>query len=116
MPTFATFCNRLDDLISYIEQHPEEWDQKEWCGTACCLAGHAYLCSKGRASSSEEYERDPIMICNVAKEYLGLNSDEASYLFRGWRTLEDFQRFSEHRRERGKPMERHQIYSMIGSC
>lgn len=110
MPTFAVFCDRLDDLISYIEKHPAEWDQKEWCGTACCLAGHAYLCSKGRPPLDDE--RDVITICNTAKEYLGLNSDEAGYLFKEWRNLADFQRFSERRRERGKPMETHHIYSL----
>lgn len=116
MPTFATFCNRLDDLISYIEQHPEEWDQKEWCGTACCLAGHAYLCSKGRPPLTEDYERDVITICNTAKEYLGLNSDETAYLFRGWRNLDDFKHFSKKRRLLRKPLFYHQIYSIMGSC
>jgi hypothetical protein len=28
-------------VADYIEQHPEQYNQSEWCGTECCIAGHA---------------------------------------------------------------------------
>lgn len=31
----------LDAALTYIEYHPNEWDQKTYrCGTGMCLAGH----------------------------------------------------------------------------
>lgn len=27
--------------IAYIKKHPEEYNQSAWCGTACCVLGHA---------------------------------------------------------------------------
>jgi hypothetical protein len=33
--------DRYNAVLAHIEQHPEEWNQSEWRGTACCIAGHA---------------------------------------------------------------------------
>lgn len=26
-------------VLDHIDAHPEQWDQKHWCGTAMCFAG-----------------------------------------------------------------------------
>lgn len=34
-------------VLDYIDAHPEQWDQDEWCGTAQCFAGWAVSLSIG---------------------------------------------------------------------
>lgn len=45
----------LDAALTYIEHHPDEWDQGNWhCGTTACLAGHiAVTIAGGRWYSPE---------------------------------------------------------------
>ena len=31
----------FDAALDYIAEHPEEHQQQSWCGTACCVLGHA---------------------------------------------------------------------------
>ena len=33
--------------LDYIKSHPEKWDQDNYCGTACCIAGHVVLLEDG---------------------------------------------------------------------
>jgi hypothetical protein len=34
----------LEKVLSYIEDHPQEWHQETWaCNTAACFAGHTLL-------------------------------------------------------------------------
>jgi hypothetical protein len=32
-------------VADYIEANPDEYDQRNWCGTECCIAGHAVALS-----------------------------------------------------------------------
>jgi len=43
MPCDSTPSTNLDRLIDHLRDLPlERFDMSEWCGTACCIAGHAY--------------------------------------------------------------------------
>ena len=34
----------LDKLINHMAQlEPEQFEMSEWCGTACCIAGHTAI-------------------------------------------------------------------------
>lgn len=37
---FATIKRRLLRVAAKIIKHPELYNQENWCGTACCIAGH----------------------------------------------------------------------------
>lgn len=74
---FKNYCR----VLARIEKHPEQWNQRVWCGTPCCLAGHAKVM----------FRRVGFPLDAGAK-VLELNFIEACWLFEGDRTLEDFQR------------------------
>ena len=76
---------RLKEVVTYIETHPEEWDQTQWCGTACCLASHAQRAAGKRPSAYRVIED--------ACVWLGLNYEPMVYLFDLNRTLADFHAF-----------------------
>jgi hypothetical protein len=39
----------LRRTLAYIEEHPQEWNQRAWrCGTTACFAGHAVILDGGR--------------------------------------------------------------------
>ena len=76
---------RLKEVVTYIETHPEEWDQTHWCGTACCLAGHAQRMA-GRKQNTWGCPRD-------AENWLQLSYIERRWLFSAKRTLADFHAF-----------------------
>jgi hypothetical protein len=82
----------LRKIASYIETHPRQYNQGEWCGTACCVAGHALVLSGfvtrevigsgGRAKIRIDDED-----CNVpilARAVLDLTPGVASELFGGY--------------------------------
>jgi len=102
MPNIAL----LDEILDYIEIHPEEWDQsiffnKTDCGTAFCIAGHAVRLRMppgwdfnwtGRLLSGVLVDlHDPKAACvsvsSIAQRELGLSSYEADVMFDGGNTL-----------------------------
>jgi hypothetical protein len=94
----------IQNIIDYIEAHPEEWDQTEWiaptdCGTAYCVAGHAIARSDRftfirRRSDGASYVRDNqtganLPIFDVAQRLLGLTWYQADRLFDSANSLDD---------------------------
>lgn len=75
---------RLRKIIAKIKKDPDCWNQYHWhCGTAHCIAGH---CQIGAGKyDSETYNvdlyDDRMKVRSDAKEYLGLNREQTSYLF-----------------------------------
>lgn len=102
--------SKLDEVMDYIEAHPEEHDQRVWlartaCGTRGCLAGHAILLNvpasrlrwkwalrQGGPNSmwgvitEDGVCTDPYI---AAMEILGLSASEAGVLFHETASLED---------------------------
>lgn len=96
----------INDIITYIEDHPESWFQGEWarkfhnktrCGTAYCIAGHAvhragYKICWNRGSHATECRRPDgefDTIQTAATEVLGLTFEQASRLFSGANDMDD---------------------------
>lgn len=75
---------RFAKIVEHIEAHPEQWYQPAWCGSACCVGGHAQLAA-GKASN-------PMTVRADALEYLELTTvpNEPCWLFFGYRTIADF--------------------------
>lgn len=100
----------IEDIITYIEDHPDEWHQLTWarkfrnrsCGSAYCLAGHAvvragYKINWQRHSSADTCrDKDGTLHCirDVAQEVLGLDEGQASWLFAGFNTIDDLKRIA----------------------
>lgn len=93
---YENFCK----VLAHIETHPEEHEQNKWCGTACCIAGHAYSMAK-RISKEQRAEVTFVTMpfFQAALQFLGMER-EASFnifdepqhwLFHSRRTIEDFQ-------------------------
>lgn len=94
----------LRKTLEHIEAHPEEWDQLTWrCETAMCFAGHAADLTGAQWVGSGKYiTADPaidhpldIWSSGVtsasarAQTVLGLDEDQAAWLFAGSNTLDD---------------------------
>lgn len=50
------------------------------CGTVACIAGHAYLLAR-HFNVEKAMNEDPDDIENIAAEYLGIDAENAAYLF-----------------------------------
>ena len=68
---------RLRNHLAALPEDAREFDMSDWCGTTCCIAGHAFILAEGRPATSAD------KVPGVAKEWLGLNSREHSWLFIG---------------------------------
>lgn len=73
-------------IADKIERQPETYNQGEWCGTACCVAGHALL-ESGYTYRIGEYVRPDGTLLRLhfseeAGPLLGLNPIQARELFR----------------------------------
>ncbi len=77
----------LTKVRDYIKDHPEEYDQGNWCGTERCIAGHAVILS-GKFDPKDidiKYGRakgQPIR--EVAQRLLDLDQRQAGRLFLSW--------------------------------
>ena len=75
----------LREVRDYIVKYPEKYNQSNWCGSACCVAGTAAFLS-GKISvrkvrtnhSSSEFGGS---ISRIAREALGLSRGQAARLF-----------------------------------
>jgi hypothetical protein len=79
----------LCKVLEHIENHPEEWDQKNWktetaCGTAYCFAGHALVMMGHEILENKYYapvdEHGTLVDVAAARE-LGLTTNQARDLF-----------------------------------
>jgi len=72
----------LKKVRDYIAKHPEKYDQSTWCGTACCIAGHAV--ALGRAATRKEVDHRLIGSVSLsidAQQLLQLEPSQAHRLF-----------------------------------
>lgn len=66
---------RLELLADHIEKlPPEKFDMWQWCGTACCVAGHAISLAGIRPRHKDETP-------GLAQKWLGLTMDQRTALF-----------------------------------
>lgn len=102
-------ADRLLDVLTFLETHPDQHDQGIWistgtCGTVGCLAGWACLRNGYVELISEDLmlgavhwgvyiDSDPtktvLSVFEVAMNLLELDSDDAEWIFDGDNTLED---------------------------
>jgi hypothetical protein len=63
----------LLEVADRIEKHPETFDMANWCGTACCVAGHLV----------QAFDPDMYLggVCNRAKEILQMDNREREHAF-----------------------------------
>lgn len=76
----------LEETLTHIRDHPEEWDQAEWiCGSAACFAGRSVLLSGARQAGSWGWCVFPgenvASVRTVARDLLGITNNEAYNLF-----------------------------------
>jgi hypothetical protein len=93
-------------LIEYLRVlPPEQYDQENWCGAACCIAGHQAHrlgwvpeeVEKGDWVTFIEKDGErfgPARAANIARESLGLTFNEADVLFgplaKWWKHTDEF--------------------------
>ena len=78
-------AERLQRVLTYIEQHPEEWKQSEWhCGSSHCFCGMAQILAGHPANGGK--------LCAQAREWLDLSRCEFDRLAYVSNTLEDLRR------------------------
>jgi hypothetical protein len=73
------------DLVRRVQARltPENYDQKRFCGSACCIAGHAcieiaasYPDASAHAAAREAVaEQDTVLVENIALKAFGLPND-----------------------------------------
>lgn len=89
----------LDEVLDYIIDHPDEWDQGSWfdnsaksaCGTTACFAGHALKMTGHEIVMKRDEDGDwdsyldgePSGWETKGAEELGLTPDESYRLFLG---------------------------------
>lgn len=91
------------EVVDYIKDHPEEWDQAHWCGSSCCIAGHTIRMfgteeerkltheSTIQAIPYNQIEKVCTMVQARATELLDLNRYQQVWLFHSGRTIRDFE-------------------------
>lgn len=68
---------RLELLADHLEKLPrEKFDMQEWCGTACCIAGHAVALAHIAVVHPESSQT-----AYAAQEWLGLDDKVGLELF-----------------------------------
>jgi hypothetical protein len=79
----------LNKIATFIETHPRQYNQGNWCGTACCIAGHALVLG-GMVSRKDIVDAGPdsyyvgdLEVQDTAAELLGLASNQTYELFAG---------------------------------
>lgn len=71
--------SNLDILIAHLETiKPEQFDMAEWCGTACCIAGHAIALSGKQWDHSVDDQLPP---SRIAANWLDIDYGTAQQLF-----------------------------------
>lgn len=92
----------LEETLTYIRDHPEEWDQTKWvCGTAACFAGRAALLSGHTVPQTHTTHVTDMVgwfrtdgderVGEVAERELGITFDQAEDLFNATNTMDDLE-------------------------
>ena len=70
-----------------IEENPDKYDQRQFCGTAFCIAGHAAIEAGWEMDDATGIDLKLVKdgqfrgVEEIAEEFLGLNKDQAYALF-----------------------------------
>jgi hypothetical protein len=108
MPDFE----KLDDVMNFIEAHPEMHAQEIWgatssCGTTACFAGWTALLNGYHLDARDNFRRDTdgqvVSPADVAQRILGLSYEQAGYMFWGTRSRSQLRRFIESLRPPPEP-------------
>tara|TARA_R110002126_G_scaffold155255_2_gene302292 strand:- start:3070 stop:3441 length:372 start_codon:yes stop_codon:yes gene_type:complete len=93
----------LQKTLDTIKANPQHWKQERWhCGTSHCFAGFAELINRGLPiDTHEDVLRDEFDFFSYyhsdwntsmhATELLGLDDEDAAWLFAGYNSLEDLE-------------------------
>ena len=96
----------LEQVLTFLKDHPELHDQNQWCGTAQCLAGWTVAIAEERKLTANDTRFDPdpvrypeevnwptdyVHISDRARHILGLNREDGDSLFAGNNKLEDLE-------------------------
>lgn len=84
---YENYCR----VLERIEADPEQHDQDRWCGTKCCLAGHAAMMQLGKSGNDLMFLGEQ-GVYSAAADFLGLSRDESRWFWHYLRTLDDFRR------------------------
>ena len=71
-------------VANRIKKYPENYNQKFWCGTACCIAGHIVQANKSAKpiyGNSFRYRKLSYSVDFLAKKFLHLDTDELNDFF-----------------------------------
>lgn len=72
---------RLELLAAHLEKLPKKkFDMWAYCGTACCIAGHAHIIAGGESYDYENAIRADDVF-DTARDWLGLSYGSAKRLF-----------------------------------
>lgn len=100
-PNVALLLKQLEWATAEHEKElrgeDSEWNQGNWCGTACCIAGHTVLDTgwtfetfgDGEYTSFAVKGSEVKNVEAIAREALGLTEDQCSELFSGSNDIED---------------------------
>lgn len=67
------------NMAHWIAQDGRDPNDDHWCGTTCCIAGFAIVSKYGKVVNP--YGPEPIPLVETAREYLGINDEQAEQLF-----------------------------------
>lgn len=70
----------LKQVRDYIKAHPTKYDQHNFCGTACCIAGHAAILSGAMTSKAVTKDEFLDTVRAVGRAVLQLDEDQAALL------------------------------------
>lgn len=73
-------AKRLRKIIAYIKAHPKKYNQGYYCGTACCLAGHALLLFGNKADRKLMEEHKFQFVSGRATKLLHLQLSEWQFV------------------------------------
>lgn len=75
----------MEEVAEYIEEHPERYNQGEWCGTACCVAGTTICLQKGITGEElrEKLENRRGTVDGLAGIYVGYSVPQAAAEYLG---------------------------------
>lgn len=73
----------LKQVRDYIIAHPDSYNQGSWCGTKCCIAGHAAVLS-GKVSREAVDAEALSAVVDGAQSALRLSALQADRLFMDW--------------------------------
>ena len=78
-------AERLQRVLTYIEEHPDQWNQAHWhCGSSHCFCGTAQILAGHAPGSGRIFDQ----VC----KWLGLSDSEFDVLAATGNTLEDLRR------------------------